>query len=95
MFQVIVSQVFLNLFIAIIIDAFFGNTDLSAMPVKEKTVDDFARLWKKYDKNATGFISLQQLDLLMIDLSLANEAEGGALIPFKKRVANNQGFRNR
>ena len=28
LFQVIVSQVFLNLFIAIIIDAFFGQTDL-------------------------------------------------------------------
>ena len=33
LFQIIVSQVFLNLFIAIIIDAFFGQSDLASMPV--------------------------------------------------------------
>ena len=36
LFQVVVSQVFLNLFIAIIIDAFFGQTDMANLPVKEK-----------------------------------------------------------
>ena len=41
LFQVIVSQVFLNLFIAIIIDAFFGQTDKQNIPVKEKTIEDF------------------------------------------------------
>jgi len=41
LFQVIVSQVFLNLFIAIIIDAFFGQSGLADMPVKEKTIEDF------------------------------------------------------
>ena len=41
LFQVIVSQVFLNLFIAIIIDAFVGQTDLANMPVKEKSIEDF------------------------------------------------------
>ena len=41
LFQVLVSQVFLNLFIAIIIDAFFGQSDMSDLPVKAKTIDDF------------------------------------------------------
>lgn len=69
LFQVIVSQVFLNLFIAIIIDAFFGNTSLSGMPVKQKSIDDFVNLWRKYDKTAEGYITIADLELLIIDLA--------------------------
>jgi len=58
-FQVIVSQIFLNLFIAIIIDAFFGQTSLSDMPVKEKSIEDFAKIWSQYDRNAGGFITIK------------------------------------
>ena len=62
-FQVIVSQVFLNLFIAIIIDAFFGqSTDL---PIKEKSVEDYQRIWSDYDKDATGMIPLKELPYLL------------------------------
>lgn len=86
LFQVIVSQVFLNLFIAIIIDAFFGQTDMANMPVKEKTINDFQRLWSFYDNKATGFITIEQLQLLLIDLAKSHAEEGGALIPFKKRI---------
>lgn len=88
LFQVIVSQVFLNLFIAIIIDAFFGQTDMANMPVKEKTVEDFAKYWSYYDLNATGKITVEQLNLLLIDLAGAHPEEGGSLIPFKKRTAD-------
>ena len=38
LFQVIVSQVFLNLFVAIIIDSFLVQTDLSSSPVKKDNV---------------------------------------------------------
>jgi len=95
LFQVIVSQVFLNLFIAIIIDAFFGQTELSNMPVKEKTAEDFQRIWAHFDPNATGFISLGDLELLLVDLANAHPEEGGSMIPFKKRVIGDRKFRNR
>ena len=58
LFQIIVSQVFLNLFIAIIIDAFFGQNDLANMPVKESVIEDYRNLWSKYDKLATGKITV-------------------------------------
>ena len=58
LFQIIVSQVFLNLFIAIIIDAFFGNADLQSMPIREEQVNDFIEVWRKYDKLATYYISI-------------------------------------
>jgi|Transcript_13321 hypothetical protein len=89
MFQVIVSQVFLNLFIAIIIDAFFGQTDMASMPVKEKSIEDFQRIWSKYDHHATGYIRVGDLDKFLQELAQADPSEGGALIPFKKRVESN------
>lgn len=95
LFQVIVSQVFLNLFIAIIIDAFFGQTDLAAMPVKEKSIEDYQRIWSKFDRDATGFIKVSDLGRLLQELAKSDPTEGGALIPFKKRIANNEEFRNR
>lgn len=49
LFQVVVSQVFLNLFVAVIIDAFFGQTDLANLPVKERQIDDFKQIWSCYD----------------------------------------------
>ena len=58
------------------------------MPVKEKTIEDFQRLWSKYDNHATGMITISQLNLLLIDLANSHQDEGGALIPFKKRMAD-------
>ena len=40
-FQLLVSQVFLNLFIAIMIDTFFGQTDISNIPVKLEALEEF------------------------------------------------------
>ena len=72
LFQVIVSQVFLNLFIAIIIDAFFGQTDLAKIPVKERVIEDFVRLWSKYDTDANFLISVKDCKSLFIDLAKAD-----------------------
>ena len=58
LFQVIVSQVFLNLFIAIIIDTFFGQTDISELPVKQRSIEEFEKSWSKVDKTATGYIDV-------------------------------------
>ena len=87
LFQVIVSQIFLNLFIAIIIDAFFGQTDLAKIPLKQKCFDEFTAHWSHYDRDRNGLISF--VDLKSLFLRLAKEAdpnEGGVLIPFKRQI---------
>ena len=89
LFQVIVSQIFLNLFIAIIIDAFFGQTDLAKIPLKQKCFDDFTIQWSYFDCDRNGLISFQDLQKLLIRLVEKSEPdEGGVLIPFKKRLQN-------
>lgn len=65
------------------------------MPVKEKSIEDFTRLWSQYDKLATGFITIKDLESLIIDLSKANPEEGGALVPFGEARIFQDEFRNR
>ena len=64
LFQVIVSQVFLNLFIAIIIDAFFGQASNGVLYDKldDTTFEGFQKAWANYDTTATGYITVSQLD---------------------------------
>ena len=44
-FQIIVSQVFLNIFIAIIIDSFAGQAEGFNLPVIQTDIDDFVTIW--------------------------------------------------
>ena len=49
LFHILVFQVFVNLFIAIIIDAFLGQTDHFKLPVQEYSLQEFVRIWSHYD----------------------------------------------
>jgi len=58
-FQVIVGIIFLNLFIAILVDSFIGVSDAFKLPVKQLDFDYFITVWSKYDPKATGFIKIE------------------------------------
>ena len=69
MFQIMVGQIFLNLFIAIIIDAFFGQNDIAELPIDERAIKSFVNHWSNYDPDANDFMPIDQLHDLMIDLA--------------------------
>ena len=48
-FQIITTQIFLNLFIAVIIDAFAGVTDTAELPVSNYAIYEYQEIWKKFD----------------------------------------------
>ena len=90
MFHILVSQIFVNLFIAIIIDAFLGQTDhfnsetenqLDNLPY---ALFDFVELWSKYDEDATGYIDIADLENFIIDLCASDE--GWSLVIFADRL---------
>ena len=68
-FQLIVSQIFLNLFIAIVIDAFSHKSEEMALPVHSMDIFYFGEVWSKFDPNATGFIPLVKLEEFILELS--------------------------
>mmetsp|Transcript_9882 Transcript_9882/g.11711 ORF Transcript_9882/g.11711 Transcript_9882/m.11711 type:complete len:141 (-) Transcript_9882:798-1220(-) len=91
LFQLICSQMFLNLFIAIIAEAFLGQTYLFNSPVQSFHVQDFEAIWYRFDPKATGFIKLEELDALILALSESEDASH--LIVIGKTMAKDE--RNR
>lgn len=76
---------FLNIFIAIILDSFAGQAGAFALPVNQNSIDSFVVLWskKEYDPHAVGYITPTQLEQLLIDLAESEDAKSLLLEPAK------------
>jgi hypothetical protein len=61
-YQIVVGQIFLNLFIAIVVDTYLIRKEANARCIKDLEIENFQEIWKEYDKYATGMIELNQLD---------------------------------
>jgi hypothetical protein len=90
-FFILVGQIFLNLFIAIIIDSFLGQSDAFSLPVTSMDIDEFREIWKDFDPDARGYIEAHDLEDFII--SLCNEECN--LIPNRKLVMKDVTFRRR
>lgn len=64
----IVSFVFLNLFVAIILEGWYRSKMELDLIIKEEHIIAFQNAWQRYDKNATGMIAVDDMDNLIIDL---------------------------
>jgi hypothetical protein len=65
-------MIFLNLFIAILVDSFVGTSESFKLPVKQNDFDHFITLWAELDPDATGFIRIYQLNKLLKDLAFTD-----------------------
>ena len=74
--MLVVSMVFLNLFIAIILEGFSSTSEQEEQTVSEPQIEQFRRLWSEYDPDATGLIEVFELKDLIDDL---REDETGLL----------------
>lgn len=72
--MILVSFIFLNLFIAIIIDRYNISQKSEELPIGEATIEDFQNIWVKFDKKGEGFISVLQIRKLL-DLLLRREVQ--------------------
>ena len=88
-----IAQIYLNVLIAVIADVFTGMVEKSKLPVSDTLLDSFVRHWSKYDKDATFYISIEDLELLLIDLS-KDEITGKSFIHMSN-VAESKRFRER
>ena len=61
-FMLIVSLVFLNLFIAIILEGFFNTTQADQMRIGEMAIDEFKDVWKEFDPDGTGYIDTNKMN---------------------------------
>ena len=63
-----VSLVFLNLFIAIILEGFAKSQSESKIRIKDDSFEAFIHAWSKYDKQAKGVLDSSLLEDLIMDL---------------------------
>eukprot|EP00347_Sterkiella_histriomuscorum_P005312 403357086 len=64
----VVPLIFLNLFIAIILQGFEDMNQKEMILIKEDQLEQFRNAWAIYDPNGTGFIGIQELPMLLFDL---------------------------
>ena len=69
-FNVIVCQIFLNLFIAVIIDAFLGQSEALGQPVNQSDINEFIEAWQDFDPDGTGSIDCFNIEKFIFKLAL-------------------------
>ena len=67
--MLLVSFIFLNLFIAIILEAFAKSQLEQSIRINEDTIEAFQNAWKKFDGDATGMIKIEDLMGLVVELT--------------------------
>lgn len=67
-----VCYVFLNLFIAIVVDTYCAMGAAFGLPVTMAGIEEFVELWKAYDPDATGYIAERDLSCLLRDLAASD-----------------------
>ena len=67
--MLLVSFIFLNLFIAIILEAFQKSQLEQNVRINEETIEAFQNAWIKFDPDATGMIKVEDLSDLVVELT--------------------------
>lgn len=67
-FILMVSLVFLNLFIAIILEGFAASATEQSIRIGEEAFNSYVKHWRKYDPSATGMMDVDKLEHLIMDL---------------------------
>ena len=73
-FMVVVSFIFLNLFIAIILESFNTSQNEEGLKIGQHTLNIFSGIWAEVDKRGKGFIKYSDLEKI-IDRLIQEESE--------------------
>lgn len=69
LFVILVQQILLNLFIAVVLQAFSDSSKEERLGVTENDIEGFIDKWQLYDPNATELLPLPQLDEFLCSLN--------------------------
>lgn len=65
-FIIFCVQVFLNLFVAVIVDSFANQSLKADLPVQAMDIEIFCEVWRDYDGEAKGFIETKHIEEFII-----------------------------
>ena len=92
-FNILVFQIFINLFVAVIIDAFLGQTEHFNLPLHNYAIEEYINIWAEFDPLGSGFIDIQDLERFVI--RLAEHREACELIIMHEEILKDQHLRRR
>ena len=61
-----ISFIFLNLFIVIIFESFNASKAMDRLKVSQSTLEDFSKLWGRFDPAGSGYMSIDCLPELLV-----------------------------
>jgi hypothetical protein len=67
-FTMLVAQIFLNLFIAIILESFDKTNEKDDQWMNEEVVGGFSKVWQEFDPQGKGYIPVEDFDKLIVRL---------------------------
>ena len=67
-FMVMISFIFLNLFIVIIFESFNASKAMDRLKVSQSAIDEFAKIWGMYDPTSSGYMEIRCLPELIIKI---------------------------
>jgi hypothetical protein len=70
-YMIIVNMIFLNLFIAIILEGFSNSSEAENMRIKEDSGDLFIKKWLPFDRVGEGRINTDDLEEFMYEIIIA------------------------
>jgi len=67
-YLILITLVFLNLFVAIILNGYFETRDQQSAELNADIFEGFKDAWSKFDHDATGLIETSQFTDLMFEI---------------------------
>ena len=67
-FVFLISLIFLNLFVAIILDGYFETRNDRQNMQKDELLENFRKGWSEFDADATGLIKVNEFPDLMFKI---------------------------
>lgn len=66
LFTLIVSIIFLNLFVAVILNGFTSSNEEEGISKFKEKIEKVKMIWQEFDPEATGFISVNQFEEFLL-----------------------------
>jgi hypothetical protein len=73
LFQLIVSIIFLNLFVAVILNGFTNSNEEEGFEIFKLLIAQFKHVWCKFDPDGSGFVAVETMESLVTELEQETE----------------------
>lgn len=68
LFNLMVTVIFLNLFVAVILNGFSNSNEEESFQIFKVQIEKFKKIWQEYDPKATGFVEVTKIEAIVLQL---------------------------